>query len=233
MENIKTQFIYCIDLDNPMTCNNLVEARQLSSYEFNALHSGLAFKKISEISIEDLKYNAHNQSIGLASYRWSILMGGSILRNGGKFGLGYKYPRWFSQNQCEHIEKVSSIEIEFERVRRDTNPNLPSRLTCLFLAEDTIDSRIHLSQMLGHLIKPHIINVEINYCLKSFKTDSKYFDNYFLTGDVKFIHAYWKAEIENASSVEYLFEGSIIPSNEEQIAHVINCGSFEAPEKPA
>ena len=229
-------YLHCINLDDPYPCVNIVVGKQLPSYELQILSvPQLAYKKITDIPVEKLPTEAHLQQVGIMTVRWGLMWMGSILRTGGKVGFGMNYPKWFGEKQNEQIKRISEAEIEFEKIRREINKDLPSRLTCIFLADNTDDGRIHLHNMLFNLSRPYVVDVSPGLTLKIIKVDSKYFDKYMEEKNPDYIINYWKgvaSNFENYDTWEYLFEGSINIINESQIDYIKQFGVFEAPEKP-
>jgi hypothetical protein len=226
-------YIHCIDLSNPVTCWNIVKTKQLWSYRATLETVSFPSNNITEIPIADM-YDKFHLEAGLGSPRGTLIFQGSLIRSGMYLAFGLNKPKTLDPKFYPKILELSEAEIQFEKIRREINPGLPSRLAGIFIAEDNYESRIHLSEMLTHLSEPYIVNVSFTNYLNLFKADSKFFEEYVKSKDVKMIERYWNGEKftqDNQYHWEYIFEGILHVESEEQLKHISTFGVFEAPEK--
>ena len=88
----------------------------------------------------------------------------------------------------EHINKINlinRIEFEFERIRREIANNSPTRLSCLWIAEDNDIGRKHIYNMLGNVF---ITRVKIPIFKRVQKVDTEWFEKYYEENDKKYIY---------------------------------------------
>jgi hypothetical protein len=230
MEN----YIHCIDLTNPVTCWNIVKTKQLWSYRATLNTVFFPSKNILEIPISDMYDKFHTLQIGLGSHRGALIFQGSLIRSGMYLAFGMERPKTLDPKFYPKILELSDAEIQFEKIRREINSELPSRLTSIFIAEDSYEARIHLSEMLSHIRQPYIVNVSFENPISLFRADSKFFEEYVKSKDRKIIEKYWNGEKFSQDSQyhwEYIFEGVLDIKSEEQLADIKKFGVFEAPEK--
>lgn len=222
--------IHCMDLDNLPTCSWIVKGKQLWSYQATFGNVPFAFRNITEIPISELRDKFHDLNIGLGSMRSMLLFQGSIIRSGLDLGFGLENPIFLDRSHYPQILERSENELRFEEIRRLVAPNAPSRLTCIFAAEDTFEQRLHLGQMLGYIKRPYILKFRPKVVLNAFVADSSFYDLYAETKDIKHIVSYWKG-IKNPSadknSHEILYEGVLEAIDDEEIEHVRNFGAFQ------
>ena len=124
-----------------------------------------------------------------------------------------------------HTIKIADLEIEFEKGRRIYNYGAPSRLSCLYLAEDDFDSRMMLRNMFVNVFsRPKIINVDILNKMELVQVDHCWIDKYFEESKEENIKNYWSgiAYDEDDPSWEYLLEGTIIMTDTNQMEEIDN-----------
>lgn len=133
----------------------------------------------------------------------------------------------------KHTIKIADLEIEFEKGRRIHNYGAPSRLSCLYLAEDDLDSREMLRGMFANVFsRPKIINVEILNQMEIVQVDHKWVNKYFDEPNKDYIKKYWTGipYNEDFPSWEYLIEGTITMNDEIQISEIDDHIKKEYPE---
>ena len=127
-------------------------------------------------------------------------------------------------NDDPNVEKkllrISEMEIEFELGRRLYAPDSPSRLTCLFMVNDSLEGQILLSKMFGNnksgRYKPLLLSLGILLKDKIAVADSNWFEKYAIAQDDKYIEAYWSGFVSEDPKWETLFEGMVGLRNKEQ-----------------
>lgn len=233
MDNITAEvpvLIHCIDLNYLPTCYNLAKTKELWSYQAAFGSVPFAFRNITEIPINELRNNFHNLDIGLGSVRSMLLFQGSIIRSGLNPGFGLDNPFFLDKSHYPRILERSDDELKFEEIRRIINPAAPSRLTCIFVAEDTLEQKIHLGQMLGYVKRPYIVKFRPKIVLSFFIADSSFYDLYVATKDIKHIVSYWKG-FKNPEadlySHEILFEGILEAIDDDEIDYIKKINAWD------
>ena len=140
-------------------------------------------------------------------------------------------PAHFSETDSEQIVKFGQAEIDFERRRREIAPNAASRLSCLYMADDDEFGRNHLQRMLGYNI--HILRVRVPLAIRVSKCDTKWFDEYCDSQDIKCIDNYWKDISMNPKypTWEYLVDGMIEANDPGGMEYLLKNGVNIAPQK--
>lgn len=96
------------------------------------------------------------------------------------------------------------------------------------MAEDTLEQRIHLSQMLGFIKRPYLVRFRPKIVLSYFIADSFFYDLYVTTKDIKHLVSYWKG-FKNPDadlySHEILFEG-ILEAIDDEIDYIKKVNAF-------
>lgn len=218
-----TNFIYLVDLDEPLVCMNLINTKQLTSPYIAHYSTYKTEYPIYNIELENLLTDINSTQIGFCSPRFQYIILSNWSRNGLKVGIGMTDTKFYSQTDIDRINRIAELEIEFERVRRKINKNLPSRLSCIFLAEDNIDGRLMLKNMFFRKTNIHIANVEVGVCLCNHKADSKWIEEYEKTNSIKSIENYWNGiHYDNFPQFEYLVEGTVLLKTESDYEFIKN-----------
>ena len=135
MEN---DFIYFVDLDDHLVCNNLTKTNQIFTPYIAHYFTYKTEYPIYTINPDDLLNDIQKSEIGFISPRFQYVLLSNWRRNGLKIGFGYGKElineHMFNNDEVERINRVAELEIEFEKIRRKIDNNLPSRLSCVFLA---------------------------------------------------------------------------------------------------
>ena len=211
------KFIYFIDLNEPLVCLNLINTNQLRSPTLAHYHSYQTEYPLYKINPDDLLTDINSIQFGFVSPRFQYIVISNWATNGLKTGIGTINTKFYSDSDIERIHKIAKLEIEFEKVRRQINSNLPSRLTCIYVAEDNIDGRNMLRNMFFNRTKFHIAPVVLN-SIKSHKADSKWITDYEKTNKISSIEKYWKGiDFDNYPQHEYLIDGIVnLEKNEDR-----------------
>jgi hypothetical protein len=134
---------------------------------------------------------------------------GAIVRAGGRIGWGVPpYPtRWATDEVQERILRNANRELALEAGRRKHAPNAPSRLCCLWLAEDTVEGRNWVQTMVGS--RSFVMQVIVTIELASFRSDARWLDRVHANPeDTDAVAGYWSGRpLGDTPLWEYLLEG--------------------------
>jgi hypothetical protein len=136
--NLEMKFLHCLDLSNKLKVLNLTSTATISSLLATQLFSNDKRDNPMVIDIEKLRNCTVDEINGMSSPRMLFVFQRTILNS-------------WTHRQLTPSEEVlvhnGTLEIEFERGRRDYNYGAPSRLSCIYLMEDNLDSRLDLRSM--------------------------------------------------------------------------------------
>ncbi|TVZ49872.1 DUF2441 domain-containing protein [Olleya sp. Hel_I_94] len=209
MTNQTQNFIYFIDLTEPIVCLNLINTNQLSSPSLTHYITYKTEYPLYNINPDDLLTDINLTRFGFVSPRFQYVILSNWSTNGLKIGIGTINTKYYSNSDIIRIHRIAKLEVEFEKVRRKVDSNLPSRLTCIYVAEDNVDSRNMLKNMFFNKKHFHIASVNLKY-VKSHKADSKWISDYEKTNSISSIEKYWKGiDFDNNPQYEYLIEGIV------------------------
>ncbi len=197
------EFIHAVDPDDVMAVHNLCFIKRLISAEYLP-HS----RSIREISLEELANNSIE--LGAISPRtsWTILAA-AIIRRGGHISRGvHPYPSIPASPKAEaRWLRMGDMELAFEKGRRALKPDAPSRLSALYLAENTPDGHDALGRMLP---ARRILKVVLIQTVRLMRADPQWLGEWERTKDTKAIENYWKSVEHSAHEMwEYLLDGSV------------------------
>jgi hypothetical protein len=221
------KFIHAIDLDNFYPCWNLRISGRLQTPNYMALiDPGLAenHKPVDYVSIDELRaWGIQNSSLTPRS--GELVQKAAILRTYQRMMNGYGEEILISDEERKLLFRKSDAELEFERERRAMPSAKVSRLSCLWLAERTLEGAQHLRNMLGDKI--YILNVQITGQLNLSRVDTSWYDAYGEEADAKYIERYWSGEPHSATAKwEYLLDGEIQVEGQEQLDYVKQHGNI-------
>ena len=220
MTNQTQNFIYFIDLTEPIVCLNLINTNQLSSPSLTHYNTYKTEYPLYNINLDDLLTDINLTQFGFVSPRFQYILISNWATNGLKVGIGTINTKYYSDSDINRIHRIAKLEVEFEKIRRKVNSTLPSRLTCIYVAEDNIDSRNMLRNMFFNKKKFLIASVDL-VSIKSHKADSKWISDYENTGNISSIEKYWKgSDFDNKPQYEYLIEGIVSLSKKEDREYI-------------
>jgi hypothetical protein len=203
-------YLHCIDFSNKLKVLNFTSTGGLYSLLAAQLISGDNRPNPMSIDIEKL-YNCTVDEInGMSSPRMLFVFQRTIFKS------------WKHRKLSEAQEKIvlkGELEIQFEIGRRQFNYGAPSRLSCLYLIENNIDSSFDLNNMFADVFKdPLIVEVQILDKFELMKFDFRWVDEYYKSPSKNYIEHYWNglSYDEKKPKWEYLLEGSIQMINKEQ-----------------
>lgn len=206
MEN---HFIYFVHFDDFLVCHNLGCTRRVCSPTVAHIESFKEDHPIYTTNIDKLSTDPNAlQTFGsprLANVRKSLL-----IKQGYKLGVGIENTRFYSDKEINTINTIAEIEIEFEKIRRVIDRRLPSRLVCIYLADDNFEGRVMLQNMFYSRKHFIIVPVRIIFLLRVHRADSRWIAEFEKNHDKKAIENYWKGiPLDNNPQYEYLIDGTI------------------------
>ena len=106
-------------------------------------------------------------------------------------------------------DRLWSLELSLEEARRKYSPDAPSRFSCLYIAEDTKETREWLSKMFGG--SRALFKVKIQTCERIHKVDSAWIDHMSDKQNQADLAAYWQSVPFDKDNPkwEYLIDGFI------------------------
>lgn len=141
--SIAGQYLHGVDLNNDVLVHNLGIAGRLWTADYiGAVDPGIAVthRAIGDIPIEDLpSFGLHGNVISPRCARYFIPA--AILDMGQTIVNGHGIPWELSDGQRARITALRDMELAFERGRRQFAPDVPSRLSCIWLAESNDTGR--------------------------------------------------------------------------------------------
>lgn len=143
----------------------------------------------------------------------------AIVRSGGRIGRGVPpYPtRWATDEMQERILRNGNREFALEAGRRRHAPSAPSRLCCLWLAEDTVQGRNWVQAMIGP--QSFVMQVRKTIEFASFQSDARWLDRVHADpADTEAVAGYWSGSALGEGPLwEHLLEGQIASSDHEEL----------------
>lgn len=204
-------FLHGINLNDVYPCHNISVSGQLFTVPQEP--------DLRSLSIEQLKYGPVLGGMYSSPRAVECLIKAPILRNGQHIRMGVPPNTYYLSAEDEaKLLKMSEVELVFEDIRRTVAPQAPSRLNCLWLAENNEHGRKHINEMLGNV---YILSVEIAHEVNKCRVDTQWFDGYWKEPNLDYVEKYWKSEQANAEPKwEYLLEGTINIIDPRQIEYV-------------
>jgi hypothetical protein len=214
-------FIYFVNLDDFLVSINFGNTSKLSSSTLAHIES---YKENHPVySVDPDKMLTDMDALkGFASPRLSYVKQACWLKNGFKLGIGVENTKFYSDADHAKIIRIAELEVEIEKTRRKINPQLPSRLICLFLAEDDYEGRTMLKNMFFNKRSFCIVPVKIICAIRFHRADSKWIDEYERTKDKVAIENYWEGiPFDKNPQYEYLLDGQIELLNSEDKEYIL------------
>jgi hypothetical protein len=149
---------------------------------------------------------------------------GAIVRSSGQIGWGVPpYPtRWAPQDVAQRILRNADRELALEAGRRVHAPSAPSRLCCLWLAEDGPGTRTWLTRMLG--VRSFVMRVRLTIELRTHRCDARWLDDVHRDPcDARSVAGYWSGlprDDDVDALWEVLLEGQIATADSEELARL-------------
>lgn len=218
---MEEDYIYLVDLDDFLVCQNISNTCTVTSILPVHYHTYKSLHPIYYLDLEKLLYDLNESRVGFSTPRFGYITIANWHNNGLKIGLKDRFNNHipYSQSEIERILRIAHLEIEFERIRRQINPLLPSRLSSIYLADNSIDGKTMLKNMFWNKKQNFLIEeVKINYACLIHRADYRWIEEYENDKREIFIENYWLGrEYNSIPSFEYLLEGQIELQNQESI----------------
>jgi hypothetical protein len=217
---------HVLDLSNKLKCLNLAHSERLYSLFAQQIIIDYAnpINNPRNLSETDLR-NCLPGTVPAPANPWMVFLY--------KAAFNREYNQQVTEVTAE-IERRAEAEIQFELRRRLINDSAPSRLSALYLAEDSFDGGIMLHNMFRNSFsQPKVLQVSILDNLALFKADHRWYEDYHETGSEQSIDNYWSGLSfdEQNLSWEYLLEGSISLVNAEDFDELVMHAHEHWPEE--
>jgi hypothetical protein len=136
---------------------------------------------------------------------------GAIARAGGRLGRGVApyTTKWATHESQERVKRNADRELALEAGRRHYAPSAPSRLCCLWLAEDTVPGRAWVQEIVGP--QSFLMQIQITRALMLCRCDARWLDQVHTEpSDEEAVAGYWSGQPSGAEPLwEHLLEGQI------------------------
>jgi hypothetical protein len=136
---------------------------------------------------------------------------GAIVHAGGRVGRGVPpyATKWATPESQERVKRAAERELALEAGRREHARSAPSRLCCIWLAEDTVDGRAWVQQIVGS--ESFVMNVRVSRVLTMCRCDARWLDRVHADpASEEAVAGYWSGQPHGADPLwEYLLEGQI------------------------
>jgi len=151
-----------------------------------------------------------------------------VAGQGGHVGIGLGNTQWLPRSETDEYVSRREVELAFESRRREVAPEAPSRLSSLYLAEDSDGGRFHLQDILGPDI--HILRVVVPVAVRVHRGDTRWYDLYCKAPDPSYITKYWQSVPfgPDPATWEILIDGQIQVEDKEGLEHLREHGAHRA-----
>lgn len=205
-------FLHAIDLANPTSSKYVAESGSLNSLMATTFLTN-ARSDHHMLALDEMCRNADQLLEGVLNPRSIVFYLASKIRRFPKQRLFVDgNPNEMTTDKKAKLLELSDRELIFEYVRRHIAPEKPTRYTCLYLAENDIDGRINLGNMLEFFYRPYIMEVTaLPNPFAIARVDRRWFDAYASERNIRLVVNYWLGKPFNAIPAwEYLLEGSAV-----------------------
>jgi hypothetical protein len=144
----------------------------------------------------------------------------AIVRNGWQLGRGAPpyTTKWAPPEHIERALRATDRELALEEGRRRHAPGSASRLSCLWLAEDSQAGRTWVQHIVGP--EAFVLRVRVSVPAAMARHDGRWLDRvHEEPGDADAVEGYWSREPLDSSDPlwEYLVEGAITFADEAEL----------------
>ncbi len=229
MEVMSLNFIHAFDLSDDINCWNFVVSNgYIISVDMYAADGSLKFPSARDWPLELLRSNIPPPGTYSPRSLRVLLFGGTI--SASPFARVYYEGEMESPEEHERLKGLYKIEVEFEIIRREINPKAASRLSCIWIAEDSQQTRDYLKTILGN--NRYIMDVEIIHNRRLTKADATWFDKYCYDNRSEFIENYWNGIPSEEPMWEYLLEGILQVGTKNQYNYIKDFGAHRKLTSP-
>ncbi|GEM_PF-6988482 len=204
--------IHAFDPTDPMVCHNLsirpiiMSPSYLASVDqgVHAIHT-----RVEDLSLDAVREGRFRSAL---TPRARVFMHGFMLSRGMTITDGYGSQREFGDQ--DRLIRIYDVELKMEEVRRRVAPAAPSRLGCIWVAEEGPASREMLMMMFG--TARHIVSVGIVQSINSLRADASLYDRFAQTGNLSAAELYWQG-YELGGRWEILLDGAIHVTKDDEL----------------
>ncbi|MFQ6572879.1 hypothetical protein [Pseudomonas sp. UM16] len=204
--------IHAFDPTDFMTCHNLATQPLIMSPSciasvdegIQAIHT-----RVEDLSIDAIR---EAQFGSVVSPRAGMFMLGFMLSRRMTITDGYGSQRGWGDE--DRLIRIYEVELQMEEVRRQVAPAAPSRLGCIWVAEEGAASREMLGVMFG--TARHIVSVDIVRSINLLRADASLYDRFAETGDLGAAELYWQGR-EVDGHWEILLDGAIRVTRDDEL----------------
>jgi hypothetical protein len=217
--SLEGSFLHGVDLSNRVLVHNIsISGRLLTTDVMGVGDPGLAatHRIIDEISVGELASTGLAGNV-LAPRAVKYFVPAAILESGQRLMNGYGELVEFSEGRVRRILETRDIELVFEEGRRRFAPSAPSRLACIWLAEDSYEGRGAIRSMVHGAF---IADVKVPFCARVAVADASWFNDYLNGAGPNVVEKYWTGEAHREPCPEILVEGVVEFTNAEQLEHI-------------
>jgi hypothetical protein len=195
-------YLHCFDLSNKLKLLNFASTGTYSSLFVTQMITRDTKPNPMHVDIEKLQDCTIDEIDGISSPVMLFVFQKTVFES---------FTRKLTKQE-QSIIKRANVEIEFERGRRLYNYAAPSRLSAIFLTENTDDDRANLFEMFSHLFRnPKILEVSLFNDFEKMKFDYRWYEKYHEDAKEEYIKNYWEQQPFELKidKWEILLEGTI------------------------
>lgn len=212
-------YAHGIDLADVLTCWNVAVVGAIWAMEYTELTPGYSYPSLREVPLDQLRNGPLTTPVGTP--RGVRLILSAAAARGVSLpdlpGATATAREWSAAERARNLA-LGDAEIEFESVRRRLVPEAASRLTSVYVADDSASGR---SLILSMFTSVYIVTVRVSAAIRLTRADPVWFERYFREPRVEFAEAYWAGRAApNTRGWEYLVEGEIELTDAAQLAYV-------------
>lgn len=197
--------LYKVNLDDFLVCWNFHNSGSIFSL---SVAQSEAYGNVHPVYTSSLTDIQSGKGVsGFSAPRLAMTQQAFLLNTGVTL---YKGNNPLPQSEIDYIHFIADFELKAEQVRRTLRPYAPSRLVCIFAADNSPIGQQMLNKMFNGGGRDYIVNCEaiVN---NHVRLDSKWLDEYFKTNDIMALEQYWlgSAVPNSTPHYEFLIEGII------------------------
>lgn len=216
-------FIHALDLRNWQVCHNLsLDGSLWTPNLMGLVDEGLraTHRHINEISIEELRATGPYGNV-LAPRVARYFIPAAIWDSGRMLVDGYGTEVQISAGKKANMISIRDAELAFEAGRRKHAPNSVSRLSCIWLAEKSVDGEAVLRHMFGCNQHIFIVPVTVTHELALSRADARWFEEYCHSPSESKVENYWK-EIPHPEGPrwEWMLDGRVKLTNTKDLEFI-------------
>jgi hypothetical protein len=182
------------------------------------INTAMSYPKPCDVDLAVLAGSPRDWPLMVSSGFMATLRLGAIVCAGGWIGRGVApHPtKWATHEAREKVLRNADRELALEAGRRKHAQSAPSRLCCLWLADDTVQGR-RWQRTMGH--QSFLMRVQITIALASCRCDARWIDHIHADpSNVDAVMGYWSGRAyDNDPHWEYLLEGQIAARDTDEL----------------